>query len=329
MNTEQLRKELALWAIRLNSDDPDARREAEAQFKEWRKKYPQYHEQMEEMQRFSEQMHHLSTTHGISSQNIQNSVQLSQQGEKYIQKMLAKTFVFSLCVGAVGYLSYSTIPFAYYTADLKTKTGEMQSFVLDDGSKITLGAKSAIKLDFTQDKREIDLVQGDLYIEVAKDKNRPLIVHTEQADFKALGTRFIVNEYHESSSLSMLDSKVLATSLNQAHQSRVVKQGQKLNADLTGLGQIAPLNISATEMAWDRQQILAEDLALSDLLTLLSRYHQGYLFFNKQALSQFKVNGVINARQDLDQTLSLLQNQYPQLKVHRISKNVRYISIND
>lgn len=329
MDAKQLRKDMALWIIRLNADDPDERQQAQIEFEAWKIRHPEYQGQLDQMLNFSETMQQLSVTHGIASQNIQDSMQVSRQSSQQIQQLFTKAFMLCLSVGAAGYIAHNSAVFSYYTAGLKTDTGEMQSFILEDGSKITLGAKSAIKLDFKPGKRQINLVQGDLYIDVAKDRNRPLIIHTPQADFKALGTRFIVHQYASSSTLSMLHSKVETRSSGASHALKVVQQGETLTADAQGLSEISALSIPSAELAWQKHQILADNLPLSDLLTRLGRYHHQYLAFNHSALSRYKVSGVINTRQDLDKTLSLLLVQHPQLKIRKIGSHVIWITANE
>lgn len=325
MNAKQLRKDMALWIVRLNADDQEERRQAQIEFELWRSQYPEYQGQLDEMLSFSETMQQLSITHGISGQNVQHSMHVSQQSKTQILKLFTKVFVLCLSVGTVTYFAYHSILFSYYTADLKTNTGEMQSFTLDDGSKVTLGARSAINLNFKTDQRQIDLIQGDIYIDVAKDPNRPLIIHTPQADYKALGTRFIVYQYPKHSVLNMLHSKVEATDLQSNHLSKVVQQGENITAGSQGLSQISDIDIAATAFAWQKQQILANDLSLSDLLTRLGRYHHQYLIFNRASLEQYKVSGVINTQQDLEKTLALLAMQYP-LKIKKIGQYVITIS---
>ncbi|MFW1800803.1 FecR family protein [Acinetobacter nematophilus] len=325
MNAKQLRKDMALWIVRLNADDQEERRQAQIEFELWRSQYPEYQGRLDEMLSFSETMQQLSMTHGISGQNVQHSMHVSQQSKTQILKLFTKVFVLCLSVGTVTYFAYHSILFSYYTADLKTNTGEMQSFTLDDGSKVTLGARSAINLNFKTDQRQIDLIQGDIYIDVAKDPNRPLIIHTPQADYKALGTRFIVYQYPKHNVLNMLHSKVEATALQSNHLSKVVQQGENITAGSQGLSQISDIDIAATAFAWQKQQILANDLPLSDLLTRLGRYHHQYLIFNRASLEQYKVSGVINTQQDLEKTLALLAMQYP-LKINKIGQYVITIS---
>lgn len=325
MNAKQLQKEMALWIVRLNTDDLHERQQAQIEFEAWRNKYPEHHDQLDQMLSFSQTLQQFSTTHGISSQNVRNSMKLSQQSKKHILQMLSKTLLFFVGVGGVIYLASDSTMLSYHTADFKTEVGQIHSITLQDGSKVTLGAKSAIKLDFSSEKRQINLVQGDMYIDVAKDPQRPLIIHTPQADFKALGTRFIVYQYSNSSVLNMLHSKVETRSLGKDHQSKVVKQGEKITANPLGLSPISKLDIASTEFAWDKHQILADQLPLPDLLTNLSRYHHQYLIFNHSTLKDYKVSGVINAQQDLDQTLRLLVSHYP-IKITKLGNYVIYIT---
>ena len=325
MNVKQLQQEMALWIVRLNTDDLHERQQAQIEFEAWRSKYPEHHDQLDQMFNFSETMQQFSTTHGISSQNIRNSIKVSQQSKKHILQLFSKVLLFCVSIGGVVYFAAHSTMMSYYMADYKTEVGQMHSITLEDGSKVTLAAKSAIKLDFTAEKRQINLVQGDIYIDVAKDPKRPLIVHTAQADFKALGTRFIVYQYPNSSVLNMLHSKVETRSLAQNSQVKVVKQGEKISADSRGLSQISELDIASTEFAWDKHQILADQLPLPDLLTNLGRYHHQYLIFNHSALKDYKVSGVINAKQDLDQTLRLLVTQYP-IKITKLGDHVIYIT---
>jgi len=325
-HAKQLQKELALWIVRLNVDDLNERQQVQIEFEAWRREHPELQAQLDQMFNFAEQMQNLSTTHGISSQTVHSSLEVSQHSQNHIQQLFGKSFVFFCAFGVMGYMSYHYFPFAYYAADFKTKTGEMQSFVLNDGSKITLGAKSAIKLNFSHDIRRIDLVQGDVYIDVAQDRARPFLVHTPQADYKALGTRFIVNQYPTSSTLSMLHSKVEVSALGDMNvHKKTVKQGERLNTSMHGFGDISPITIASTELAWQKHQILADDMPLSDLLTRLNRYHSTYLVFDHAALSQYKITGVINAQQDLAQTLKLLLSQYPQLNITTLGNYVIFI----
>ena len=326
---DQFSPDLALWIIRLSVEDPELRRNAQMEFKIWKQQHPEYQGQLDQMLSFSDEIQQLPNTHRISSQTISHSLETSQQSRQRVQHWFAKTTVFCLglvVAGGIGYFSLEQRPFAYYAADFKTATGQQQRFILADGSQLILGAQSAVNLRFNDAVRQIDLVQGELYIEVAKDPQRPLSVHTSQADFKALGTKFIVNQSASMSTISMLHSKVEVRSQHAAANTAIVQQGQKITADKHGLGAIEWIDTDLVELAWQQHQVLAEDLPLSDVLSRLNREHDAMIWFSAAELAEFKVSGVINMQQDLNQIFDLLVQQYPTLKLRRLGTSVVYIS---
>lgn len=326
---DQFSPDLALWIIRLSVEDPELRRNAQMEFEAWKQQHPEYQGQLDQMLTFSEEIQQLPNTHRISSQTISHSLETSQQSRQRVHRWFAKTTVFCIglvVAGGVGYISLEQRPFAYYAADFKTGTGQQQRFILEDGSQLILGAKSAVNLRFDDTVRQIDLVQGELYIEVAKDPQRPLSVHTSQADFKALGTKFIVNQYASMSTISMLHSKVEVRSRRAVASRAIVQQGQKITADEHGLGTIEWIDTASAELAWQQHQILAEDLPLSDLLSRLNREHDAMIWFSTAELDGLKISGVINTQQDINQILDLLVQQYPTLKLRRFGQSMVHIS---
>lgn len=91
---------------------------------------------------------------------------------------------------------------AYNT--ISTPRGGQYQVILPDGSKVWLNAASSLKFPtaFKKGKREI-FVKGEVYAEVAKNKNKPFIVHilspsgADKGTVKVLGTSFDVNAYQK------------------------------------------------------------------------------------------------------------------------------------
>jgi transmembrane sensor len=77
-------------------------------------------------------------------------------------------------------------------ADYVTTTGENRLVSLADGSKITLGADSAIASRFTDDVRRIILLSGEAFFEAAPDSSRPFVVESGGVDVTVFGTEFNV-----------------------------------------------------------------------------------------------------------------------------------------
>lgn len=79
-----------------------------------------------------------------------------------------------------------------------TPRGRQYKLLLSDGTAIWLNAASSVTYPtgFAGNKREIS-VTGEVYIEVARNKSKPFIVHVTNTnvDVEVLGTRFAVNSY--------------------------------------------------------------------------------------------------------------------------------------
>lgn len=356
---------LALWVIRLNDDNLQQRQQALDEFQLWKAQYPEHQDQIDQMFSFADEMQQFSTL-GISSQTVTQSLAIAQHSHNRMNRLFGKVMGFAVLFSGLVGLSFIGLehgPFAYYRADIKTDTGEMHHLTLEDGSQLSLAAHSAVNIHFDAQQRRIDLIEGAIYLDVAKDPQRPLRVHTAQADYQALGTRFIVLQESDKSTLSMLHSQVSVTATSSpstastassslaplessaapalaalesasaapeaqgTDKQTIVSQAQQISVTKQGLGQIQAINIAATEMAWQQQQIVADQMPLADVLNQLKRHHQGVLWFNAEALQAFKITGVIHADQDLDQTLSLLMQQNPQLQLHKIGSSLRYIRV--
>ena len=69
--------------------------------------------------------------------------------------------------------------------------GRRSSLELADGTKIWVNSSSTVIYPnlFTGDKREI-YVEGEAYLEVAHDSERPFYVKTQTMNVRVLGTRF-------------------------------------------------------------------------------------------------------------------------------------------
>lgn len=78
------------------------------------------------------------------------------------------------------------------------KPGAKSRLILPDGSVVWLnsGSKISYPANFTDSVREVEL-EGEAYFDVAKNPERPFVVHTRDINIKVLGTVFNVKCYPE------------------------------------------------------------------------------------------------------------------------------------
>lgn len=107
--------------------------------------------------------------------------------------------------------------------------GEIMTFRLPDGTKIVANSRSIVKYPekFTNDTRDI-YTKGEVYLEVAHDKEHPFIVHSDGFDLKVLGTKFnIVNYNGHYSNVVLVEGAVEVTT--KSHDKVTMRPNQLLN----------------------------------------------------------------------------------------------------
>jgi len=119
-------------------------------------------------------------------------------------------------------ISYTTI---------EVPKGQRISMTLPDGTEAWLSPRTIMRISnqFNKKNRLLEL-NGEGYFVVTKNKEKPFIVRTDQHDIKALGTRFNVFSYEESSRFEtdLLDGQVEVSGLNYPKQCVLLNPGERV-----------------------------------------------------------------------------------------------------
>lgn len=168
---------------------------------------------------------------------------------------------------------------------------------LSDGSKVWMNSMTRLDFPFrfNAGKREITL-EGEAYIEVAKDASRPFTVHLPNSSVKVLGTEFNVNTY---------DSGVVKVALVEGS---VNLTGGGLEATLapgnqavyTGGGSIEQAVFHARSvLSWRKGVVYFEYADLQEIARVLQRWYGVTVRIDNAALNQKRIKGVLNKDQPL------------------------------
>ena len=157
-NQDIIREQAAYWLLEDNTDDI---LQAE-QLQHWLAKSSQHQQIFTEMQ---------SLWSAINPQN-----EAKKRGEKRSKKR-QQVGVASLCVGA--FFLGSQLPWQYWGADYRTGVGQVTTITLADGSSATLNTNSAINVFYQQGQRKVQLVRGEVFVDVKKQAN---LAHTNLAN---------------------------------------------------------------------------------------------------------------------------------------------------
>lgn len=204
-------------------------------------------------------------------------------------------------------------PVAQWSADLRTGTGERREFLLPDGSRLTLDARSAVDLDFRPGHRRVRLRQGALLAEATPraDLGPAFTVHTVHGQVQALGTRFTVRLQDTSSLVGMLEHSVEITTAS--GQQRLLHEGHSARFNATDIEDADTLSPEGTA-AWRHGMLQVHDQPLADVVQALRAYRPGVLRIAPRAAA-LQVYGTY-ALDDTDRALTVLAETLP-ITVHR------------
>ena len=89
--------------------------------------------------------------------------------------------------------------------------GKRTQLTLSDGSKVWLNSGTVLEFpaEFSAQNREINLMSGEIYAEVAPDKTKSFYVHTSDFHVKVYGTKFNISHYSDSpQSVTLVEGSV-------------------------------------------------------------------------------------------------------------------------
>jgi transmembrane sensor len=209
-----------------------------------------------------------------------------------------------LVAGAAGltWFGRDYTPLPALMADYRTATGERRWVALNDGSRIQLNSASAFDAVLTQERRLVQLRQGEILVNPVAD-NRPFWVQTRDGYLRALGTRFLVREETQGTMLAVQQGTVAVFADNHAAGARqVINPGEQVLFDRSGIRSLAANGLDP--WAWSEGVISARDMRLDAFLAELGRYRNGLLRCS-EAVAGLRVSGTYQL-DDTDEVLGLV-----------------------
>jgi transmembrane sensor len=177
-----------------------------------------------------------------------------------------------------------------WRSDYHTAAGQQLSVELADGSRLTLNTDTALVVRYSDSLRQIELLRGEAYFEVAPNKQRPFVVDGGQATARAVGTAYSVRKHAEELRVVVSEGTVeigadSAKALVHAAEQAEYRQGR--------LQAVAKLD-NDDALAWRRSQTVFHRQPLTQVLEEVNRYRRGRIVAVNPQLAERVVNGVFN-----------------------------------
>lgn len=184
------------------------------------------------------------------------------------------------------------------SSQLIVPPGKIFNLQLNDGSDVQINANTTISLPlaFSGSKREI-WINGEAYINVAKDPGRLFMVHTRNGDIQVLGTAFNVNTYDDNHTRVALVSG--AVNILTARQKMLLKAGT--TATTTSNDEIVVHNTNQdTELSWKEGRYFFQNAGITEVKEVLERwYGVSIVVNNSSSLANLRFTGGVNKDEDI------------------------------
>ncbi len=199
-----------------------------------------------------------------------------------------------------------------------TGVGEQQVVTLEDGSRLRLDTDSRVKVRFNSTRRDIQLLRGQAFFDVARDASRPFVVKASGTQVRALGTRFDVRLTGEAVKVTLVEGSVEVTQPETTKAWRLAP-GQSLDTDQTSA---RPRQVDvAAATSWTSGRLIFSETPLAQAVAEVNRYSRNKVVVASPRLQTVSVNGVFEVG-DTEAFVSAVSDLF-ELTAERSEREVR------
>jgi transmembrane sensor len=204
---------------------------------------------------------------------------------------------------------------------VNTPVAMNQEAVLPDGSRVELGARSALDVEFTGTQRTLELRTGQAFFRVKHDSAHPFIVDAGNVRVIAVGTAFDVRKSGTQVAVTIQEGTVEVRSVvNQDATPVRATAGYQLVIDTpTGIIRRSIVDPEMTT-AWRSGRLEFAGDPLDVVIASVNRYSARPIVLGDPALGQLIFTGTVFV-DSIDASLDAMQQVFP-LDVHRSEHEV-------
>src|SRR5690606_3256110 len=149
--------------------------------------------------------------------------------------------------------------------------------------------------------REINLVSGEMYIEVTPDKKKPFYVHTSDFGVKVYGTAFNVSTYENTSpSVVLVEGSVALKTPGKKGETSLVPNQLAIYDTQTGTFSRQQVCVSSYN-SWKEGYLILNNTPMTEILRLVGKYYNLSFSFEQDVnLQKRTCTGKIYLSENLD-----------------------------
>ena len=241
----------------------------------------------------------------LASLQVSDSVLTSSKIQLFVNEQLKETFESD---PDLNYNQMATDVTEGVLNKLVVSYGKRAHVTLCDGTKIWANAGTVLLFPtrFEDKKREI-YVDGEIYIDVTPNPEKPFIVKTSDMGIKVLGTSFYVSAYRKDAekSIVLVTGKVEVAASNGETVRILPNDRFRQSADRYVVDKVNVEDYGA----WKDGQLSFRNTELSGILKQLSRYYNVKIVYDKQ--HPITCSGKLNLDDTIEELLNTITETAP------------------
>lgn len=207
--------------------------------------------------------------------------------------------------------------------ELDIPRGGEYKLVLPDGTKVWLNSESSIRFpgNFAAESREISLT-GEVYLEVAREENRPFRIKAGGGTVEVLGTSFAMNVYPDDDqwSTTLIRGSIKAS---WGQQDLLLQPGRQA---FLKAGKLEEQEVDCDrELAWLRGLFVFRHDRLEEVIRRISRWYDVDFIFEDVKLKDYVFTGQVSRDIGIENILDLMER----MNVVSFEKKEDYILVKE
>ena len=199
---------------------------------------------------------------------------------------------------------------------LKVPYGKTFKLILSDGTIVSLNSGTTLRYpeQFSINGKRTVFLTGEAFFEVAKDKEHPFIVNSNQVDIEVLGTKFNVSAYPENSSVN----SVLVEGSIQMYETENSSNAVLLKPNQMATWQNHSKKITTKSVdpsfysAWTKGELTFKDTPFSTIIKIIQRSYDVEIINENSDLAKQTFTGTIKiSESSVENILELLKRDTP------------------
>ena len=194
---------------------------------------------------------------------------------------------------------------------LVVPAGKRTMLSFNDGTKVWInsGSKVAYPVTFAKDKREI-FVEGEIYLDVQPDAERPFFVHTGEIGVRVLGTQFNVSAYTDQRDLQVVLVSGEVEICRKDNATEILQPNQLYSYNEERKDYTISVVDAADYIAWKDGYYPFYSQDLGTVLAKLSKYY-AVQFKWSEKIKTLSCSGKLDLKEDLQEVIKTLEKTAP------------------